>query len=119
MRYLIQFTLSPISTAGLIAPAVQISPAEGLAEIEAATGAMGGQVVFASDSVAIMAIELTDTQLSRVAALGRVLSVEADQTRRTAETVSTAQPGAKADGGNGWWWLAAVAGIFLFMRGRQ
>ncbi len=119
MRYLIQFRLSPIATAGLVAPAVQISPAEGLAEIEAATGAMGGQVVFASDSVAIVAVELTGAQLSRVAVLARVLSVEADQTRRTAETVSTAQPGENAGGGSGWWWLAAVAGIFLFMRGRQ
>lgn len=119
MRYLIQFTLSPIPTADLIAPAVQISPAEGLAEIEAATGATGGQVVFASDSVAIVAVELTDAQLSRVAALARVLSVEADQTKRAAETVSTAQPGANPGGGNSWWWMAAVAGIFLFMRGRQ
>lgn len=119
MRYLIQFTLSPIPTADLIAPAVQISPAEGLAEIEAATGATGGQVVFASDSVAIVAVELTDAQLSRVAALARVLSVEADQTKGTAETGSTAQPGANPGGGNSWWWMAAVAGIFLFMRGRQ
>lgn len=119
MRYLIQFTLSPIATADLIAPAVQISPAEGLAEIEAATGATGGQVVFASDSVAIVAVELIGAQLSRVMALGRVLSIEADQTRRTAETVSTAQPGAIAGGGNGWWWLAAVAGIYLITRGRQ
>lgn len=119
MRYLIQLSLSPQATAGALAPAVQISPAEGLAEIETTTGANGGQVVFASDSVAIVAVELTGEQLSRVAALARVLSVEPDQTRGTAETGATAQPGVNAEGVAGWWWLAAVAGIYLITRGRQ